>query len=400
MLELLLLALLGCLLGVITGLTPGLHVNTIAIIGLCLFPSLSISPLEFAVVMVSMAITHTFLDFIPAIFLGVPEEETALSVLPTHQLLLQGKALEAVQLTAIGSLLGLGFSLILLLPALFVIPIAYQSLRPFIVYILLIAVILLIIREKEKRRIFLSIMVFFMSGWLGIIMFEQKLLSTTQVLFPVFVGLFGLSNILFSLKSETIKIPQDEFIRVKIDRKMVSSGILGSLGGILVGILPAMSPSQVGVLMYEIFGTNIRSFIISISAINTSDAIYSFVALYTIKNPRSGVATIVGKVLEIDFNALLFIVGTMAFIALFATILHIKIGGWVMKFVGRVNYRLLSVASLLLVLILVYLITGFFGILVTLLATSIGLLPIFAGISRTHCMGVLLVPTILYFFGF
>ncbi len=400
MLELLLLALLGCLLGVITGLTPGLHVNTIAIIGLCLFPSLSISPLEFAVVMVSMAITHTFLDFIPAIFLGVPGEETALSVLPTHQLLLQGKALEAVQLTAIGSLLGLGFSLILLLPALFVIPIAYQSLRPFIVYILLIAVLLLIIREKEKRRIFLSTMVFFMSGWLGIMMFEQKLLSTTQVLFPVFVGLFGLSNILFSLKSETIKIPQDEFIRVKIDRKTVSSGILGSLGGILVGILPAMSPSQVGVLMYEIFGTNIRSFIISISAINTSDAIYSFVSLYTIKNPRSGVATIVGKVLEIDFNALLFIVGTMAFIALFATILHIKIGGWVMKLVGKVNYRLLSVASLLLVLILVYLITGFFGILVTLLATSIGLLPIFAGISRTHCMGVLLVPTILYFFGF
>ncbi|MCK4492315.1 MAG: tripartite tricarboxylate transporter permease [Candidatus Altiarchaeales archaeon] len=400
MLELLLLALLGCLLGVITGLTPGLHVNTIAIIGLCLFPSLPISPLEFAVVMVSMAITHSFLDFIPAIFLGVPEEETALSVLPTHQLLLQGKALEAVQLTAIGSLLGLGFSLILLLPALFVIPLAYQSLRPFIVYILLIAVILLIIREKEKRRIFLSTMVFFMSGWLGIIMFEQKLLSTTQVLFPVFVGLFGLSNILFSLKSETIKIPQDEFIRVKIDRKMVSSGILGSLGGVLVGILPAMSPSQVGVLMYEIFGTNIRSFIISISAINTSDAIYSFVALYTIKNPRSGVATIVGKVLEMDFNALLFMVGTMAFIALFATILHIKIGGWVMKFVEKVNYRLLSVASLLLVLTLVYLITGFFGILVTLLATSIGLLPIFAGISRTHCMGVLLVPTILYFFGF
>jgi putative membrane protein len=400
MLELLGLALLGCLLGAITGMTPGLHVNTIAIIGLSIFPSLNISPLDFAAVMVSMAITHTFLDFIPAIFLGVPDEETALSVLPTHQLLLQGRALEAVQLTAIGSLLGLGISLILVLPALIVIPLVYQSLKSSIVYILLIAVLLLIIRERKIGGMFLSLIVFLVSGWLGIMMFQQKLLSTTQVLFPVFVGLFGLSNIIFSLRSEAKKVPQDEFIRVNIDKKVVSSGILGSLGGILVGILPAMSPSQVGVLMYEIFGANIRSFIISISAINTSDAIYSFVSLYTIKNPRSGVATIVGKIVEMDFNTFLFMIGTMAFIAFFATFLHIKIGGLAMKFVGRVNYRLLSVASLLLILILVYLITGVFGILVALLATTIGLLPIFAGVSRTHCMGVLLVPTILYFFGF
>ena len=399
MLEILFLALLGCLLGTITGLTPGLHVNTIAIIGFSLFPTISISPLEFAVVMVSMAITHTFLDFIPAIFLGVPEEATALSVLPTHQLLHQGKALEAIQLTAIGSLLGLGFSLLLVLPALLVIPIAYQFLRPYIVYILLIAVLLLMIREREKRRIFFSLIVFLVSGWLGFMMFQQKLLSTTQVLFPVFVGLFGLSNIIYSLKSETQQIPQDEFVRVKIDKKIMSSGFLGSLGGILVGILPAMSPSQVGVLMYEIFGTNIRYFIISISAINTSDAIYSFIALYTINNPRSGVATIVGKILEMDFNALLFMIGTMAFTALFATFLHIKIGRLAMKFVGKINYRLLSIASLLLVLILVYVITGFFGILIAFLATVIGLLPILFGVSRTHCMGVLLLPTILYFLG-
>jgi len=35
--------IIGCLIGVVTGLTPGLHVNTIAIIGLSLFPSLNIS---------------------------------------------------------------------------------------------------------------------------------------------------------------------------------------------------------------------------------------------------------------------------------------------------------------------------------------------------------------------
>jgi putative membrane protein len=400
MLEFLALAILGCLLGVITGLTPGLHVNTIAIIGLSVFPTLSMSPLEFAVVMVGMAITHTFLDFIPAIFLGVPEEETALSILPTHQLLLRGRALEAVKLTALGSLFGLGFALLLLLPVLVLIPIIYSGFRGFIVYVLIIAVIFLIVREKSKGKVLWSASVFLLSGYLGLLMFDLKILSTTQVLFPVFVGLFGLSNIFFSLKSGTSNIPQEEFVPLEMDPGLVSSGFLGALGGLFVGILPAMSPSQVGILMYEIVGSDIRNFLVSISAINTSDAIFSFVSLYTIKNPRSGVATMVGKVLDFDFNALLLLIGVTAFIAVLATILHIEIGKLAMRFVGRINYRDLSIGSIFLVLVLVYLVTGWFGILLTLLATCIGLLPIMAGVSRTHGMGVLLVPTILYFLGF
>jgi putative membrane protein len=400
MLEFLSLAFFGCLLGVVTGLTPGLHVNTVAILGLSIFPSLSISPQEFAVVMVGMAVTHTFLDFIPAIFLGVPEEETALSVLPTHQLLLQGKALEAVKLTAFGSLLGLGFALLFLLPVLILIPILYSALRGFIVYILILAVAFLMLREKTKERIFWSLTVFLVSGCLGILMFDLRILSTTQVLFPVFVGLFGLSNIFFSLKSNPAFIPQEEFSYVEINPRLVSSGFLGALGGLFVGVLPAMSPSQVGILMYEVVGSDVRNFLVSVSAINTSDAIFSFVSLHTIGNPRSGVATMVGKVLELDFNTLLLLVGSTAFIAVFATFLHMKVGRLAMNLVGRIDYRSLSIGSLFLVLVLVYLVTGWFGILLSLLASSIGMLPILAGVSRTHGMGVLLLPTILYFLGF
>jgi len=99
MLEYVLLALTGCLLGVVTGLTPGLHVNTVCLLGLGFYASAGLDPIEFSVAMIAMAITHTFLDFIPAIFLGVPEESTALSVLPAHRLVLAGKGLEAVKYT-------------------------------------------------------------------------------------------------------------------------------------------------------------------------------------------------------------------------------------------------------------------------------------------------------------
>ncbi len=400
MLDILLLAVLGCFLGAITGLTPGLHVNTVAVMGLCVFPSFSINPLQFAVVMTAMAVTHTFLDFIPAIFLGVPEEETALSILPTHQLLLQGNALEAIKLTALGSLLGLFFALLLLAPTLILVPIIYERLRGFIVYLLILAVFLLILREKSKKNKLWALTVFLISGYLGIVMFDLKMLSSTQALFPVFVGLFGLSNLLFSLRFESARIPQEQFISLKIKPGHIYSGFWGALAGLFVGVLPAMSPSQLGILMYSIIGSDIGSFLVSISAINTSDAIFSLVSLYTINNPRSGVATMIGKVLDLNFNNLMLLIGAAAFSAVFATILHIEIGKRAMNWVGRINYKKLSTGSLLLVLALVYLITGWFGILVALLATCIGLLPILSGVSRTHCMGVLLLPTILYFLGF
>jgi TctA family transporter len=46
---------------------------------------------------------------------------------------------------------------------------------------------------------------------------------------------------------------------------------------------------------------------------------------------------------------------------------------------------------------LVFLFTGFFGLGLAFLCTIIGLLPIMSGVSRTHLMGVLLIPTISYF---
>ena len=60
-----------------------------------------------------MGITHTFLDFIPSIFLGVPEAETALSILPGHKMVLKGYAFEAIKFTTIGSFLSVIVTLFL-----------------------------------------------------------------------------------------------------------------------------------------------------------------------------------------------------------------------------------------------------------------------------------------------
>ena len=67
--EFLLAILAGIIFGIFTGLIPGIHVNLITLILVVSLVSLEkFSPLVLAVFITSLAITHTFLDFIPSVF--------------------------------------------------------------------------------------------------------------------------------------------------------------------------------------------------------------------------------------------------------------------------------------------------------------------------------------------
>jgi putative membrane protein len=399
MLDYIFLTMLGCVFGVITGLTPGLHVNTVCIVGLGLYSRLGMDTIQFSVTMVAMSITHTFLDYIPAIFIGVPEESTALSVLPAHQLLLEGKSLDAVKLTAYGSLLGLVFSLLFIYPIIHVLPFVYNQVREYLVFIISLALLYLIILERGVKRKIYSFIIIILSGWLGVIALSLNNISSTQVLFPIFAGLFGLSGMLYSIKTKPGRIPQTPYSTVDLDGEVTRASLIGSVGGIFVGVLPAMSPSQIGIIMSGLYHTNIRSFLVSVSAINTSDAIYSLVALYAIQNPRSGVSVMISRILELDKSTMTLFIGVFAFSALFSTVIHLEIGKRATKFLEKVNYRYFSGIIFFMIFFLIYYFTGWFGVLLTIISICIGLLPILSGVSRTHLMGVLIIPTIIYYLG-
>lgn len=105
MIEILLGTFIGVLLGTISGIIPGIHANTLAGVLLSLqFALLSfLSPLVLAGVIFAALITHTFVDSIPSTFLGIPDADTSLSVLPAHALCLEGNGEEAVRIAALGS---------------------------------------------------------------------------------------------------------------------------------------------------------------------------------------------------------------------------------------------------------------------------------------------------------
>ncbi|MGP8337672.1 MAG: tripartite tricarboxylate transporter permease, partial [Methanosarcinaceae archaeon] len=111
--------LAGYILGIFSGLVPGIHTNNFALVLVALSPMMGeygIQPLYIAVIILSNSIAHTFHDIIPAVFLGAPDSDMALAVLPGHRLLLDGFGAEAIRLSAIGSAGSVVFSMLIVLP--------------------------------------------------------------------------------------------------------------------------------------------------------------------------------------------------------------------------------------------------------------------------------------------
>lgn len=98
--------LAGYLLGIVSGLLPGVHTNNFALALVAFSPFLAekggVAPFYIALIILSNAVSHTFHDIIPSVFLGAPDGDTALAVLPGHRLLLEGAGAEAIRLSAWG----------------------------------------------------------------------------------------------------------------------------------------------------------------------------------------------------------------------------------------------------------------------------------------------------------
>jgi putative membrane protein len=394
MLEIVLFAGLGCILGTFTGLVPGIHTNTLATIIVGLAPTLAkFNSISIAALLMSMGVVHTFLDFIPSILLGVPEGESALSVLPGHSLLMEGRGIEAIRLTAFGSFSALLITLILFLPALKIMAVVYPLVQGNILWILAAVVILSVLSEK---RIFLAGIIFLVSGFFGYF----TLNGPEGLVFPALSGMFGISTMLISLKSQASP-PEQEFWKGKIKKESVFSFFLGAFAGILVGILPGIGAAQATYIVQNVRKTGREDFLISVSGVNTANIIFTLAVMHTVGKVRSGLVIAIKDIFpEIALGDIFVLLGVILFSGIIAYFLQVKIGEFAARRLGKISgasYRKLTLAVILFVVILVWMMTGFRGLIVLVIGTVIGLFPPKLGVRRAQCMGFFLIPVLLFY---
>ena len=127
---------------------------------------------------------------------------------------------------------------------------------------------------------------------------------------------------------------------------------------------------------------------------------FSLISLYLVGNPRSGASVAIQQVIgEPTFFETVFLIGIILFTSGIAALVTLFLGKKIPKILAKINYRLLTAAVMCFIISLVFIITGFYGLLILFASTSIGLLCAFLEIRRSHCMGILLIQTILFFTG-
>jgi len=387
---------IGILVGIVTGLTPGIHINLISILLLSIAPFLLkyTNVVSLAVFIISMSVTHTFLDSIPSIFLGAPDSSTALGVLPGHRYLLKGLGLMAVKLTIIGS-----FGALLLSIALFpfLIPFVgfiYPIIKDYIGYMLITVVVFMILRDRKKGW---AIVVFLLSGIFGLIVLNIP--NFKDPLFPMLSGLFGISTLLISL-SDNNKIPKQRIEdNIKLSKWMTCKALMsGTFSGFITAVMPGLGASTAAVISMQITRKlGDHGFMILMGSINTVNFVLSMVTLHVLGKARNGSVIVISKLIDVDIKLIVLFLCTALIAGCYSVFLALKIGRIFSKFISKVDYAKLVWGIILFVTLLVVIMTGWIGFLVLVVSTAIGIIPAKVKVTRTHSMACLLLPVICYF---
>ncbi len=405
LLQIILALICGVSAGTLTGLIPGIHINLITIILLGFSATLLnlTSPLTLVIFITSMAITHTFVDYIPSIFLGAPDDDTILSILPGHQLLLKGRAYYAVVFTLYGSIFSLIIILIFTPIFIYLLPIIYPYVQKIMWIILILASLYLISTEKEANKKLWALIIFLLAGFLGIASLN---LNIKEPLLPLLTGLFGASNLVISIKQKT-KIPKQKIARLKKIRLRKKSIAKASLAAIIAApftaFLPGLGASQAALIGREVLGeeqtqTDSREFLFLLGAINTIVMALSFIALYSIQRTRTGAAVAISQLLpNLTIQNIIFIIIIIIISGILAFFISIFLSKLIAKNIHKIKYSKISITIIIILMALTIYFTGILGLLVFLVATSLGISTILLGIKRMHLMGCLLVPTIFFY---
>ncbi len=373
--------LLGTLIGIIAGLIPGFHTNLIAI----LVAGLNLDVWFSSVFLVAVAISRSIIDAVPTVFLGASED--VMSLLPGHNLLKKGCGVEAVKFCVIGSIFGI-IGGILLIPIFIVaFPFLFSLIHPVLFWLLLILIIILLARDS-----WWALVIFLFSGFLGIL----TLKSAVDPLFPLLSGLFGASNLIFSLLSKT-EIPIQFDIDVLRMRKLplVLSVLTGVLAGSIVTLFPGIGPSQAAALA-QIKKIKSLRYLVLTGALGTVDVLISLVTFFVIGKARNGAVVVIEQLLGgLSKSSLFYLVATACFAAGLSAIIAIYTSKGYSLLVETVNYSWISSSVLIFLLFMSYLLSDWLGVLIFITASAIGLIAPLTNISRSHAMGCLLIPTLI-----
>ncbi|MFN2169478.1 MAG: tripartite tricarboxylate transporter permease, partial [Anaerolineae bacterium] len=181
---------------------------------------------------------------------------------------------------------------------------------------------------------------------------------------------------------------------------LIARGVgAGALGGLFAAFFPVVTGGIGGFLAgHATAQRDDRLFIVSQGASKLIYYVGAFLFFFVpgLHLTRGGMAWMLSVIYtpytpEIYWVA----VGAVLLCGALAFLMLLWLSRVAIRLVSRVDYRWISAATLVLLVGIVFALTGWGGLLIAVVATNIGLVPVMWGSRRMNCMGVLLLPLTL-----
>lgn len=397
--DVLTIASIGALVGLLTGLVPGLHVNTLAALAAAALPS---SP-AVALALVAAGTVHTIVNIIPSTYLGAPDEDDVLVVLPAHRMLLDGDGPTAILASVTASLAAL-VAVVAAAP-LYAFALEHGLHRwaaDTVVPLLLAAVALLVAQEawRKAAKAVWAVAVLGLSGALGLFAPRVPLEGLAPVdpthLLPMLGGLFGVAGILVALRRPP-PVPWQSPAR---SGRLPLGVWAGAGAAAITALLPGLSSSVAAATIPR--AASPRRAVAALSAINTAHALFALLVVMSLGRVRTGLADALAQARPLDIwspvgpttsaTQTLSAVLAAGIIGAVGTLLLSRI---VQDNVHRAPARLLSGCGLASIVAVTAWITGWGGLVLLAVSAAVGLLPLRVGIRRVHLVGCLILPALV-----
>lgn len=374
-----LLLVAGILLGMVSGLIPGLHSNTLA----AAISGMGVRGEDAAVLILAMFGAHVMFSFVPSIFLGIPDEAVAVSVLPGQRMAKEGKGVDALRIMCGSALVAVLVSVALLPASQALYPIVYGGIRPYLAHIMVIMSATLVWRSKNP---FLFGLIFVLSGIIG---GAALRFGMEDPFLPLFGGMFAISSMLMWGKG---KLPEQREGKIGLD--LIRYALAGVLLGWVADLLPGISsPAQVASFAAIIVPFAAPAYLALVSSIGLSEAVFAFSTSSTLGKARVGALAQAMEQVDVQANFLQLLSVFVLAVAVSALIIYLA-----RKWIGKIAGLDFSIANKLLIayiITLTFLVDGIGGLLVLAPSVAIGIACIRMDVERTSVMGAIIVPTML-----
>lgn len=402
---LLTVVILGGLAGCLASLVPGLHVNTVAALGLLATQRSLIGQPAGAVGLLAALGASTIVSIVPLVLLGVPEGEDAPALLPGQRLAKKGQTRQALAASARGSLTGLLLATLVALPLLELLTLPETpGLLTLAAPVVAAGALLVLVLSDGAGPVKASLLAG-LAGLLGLLALDLPVASPlglpATVLLPLFLGLFGLPALAQAARAQPMEPRRPTTPVPGVDQREEEDEGTGPLGpvlgsglGLLAGLFPGFTTGPATAVAVLIDRGEDEAIIATTSAVNTAMAVTATVALHALGRTRTGVHA-AQVALAVPTGTRAWLVGDLEALAAGAAVglVFLAVGARVLPGLARYVPRL-AVGLIVPWVALVLAFTGWVGLAVAAAGWAVARAGMALGCRRSLLMASLLVPTL------